>query len=44
MEMSNVQIVPAPPDKVWSALNDPELLKRCITGCEAIEPIEDNQY
>jgi len=44
MEMSNVQIVPAPPDRVWSALNDPELLKRCITGCEAIEPIEDNQY
>lgn len=44
MEMSSVQIVPAPRDKVWAALNDPELLKRCITGCESIERIEDNQY
>jgi carbon monoxide dehydrogenase subunit G len=44
MEMSSAQIVPAPPDRVWAALNDPELLKRCITGCESIEPLDDNQY
>jgi carbon monoxide dehydrogenase subunit G len=44
MEMSSVQIVPAPPERVWHALNDPQLLKVCITGCEAIERIADNEY
>lgn len=44
MEMSSVQNVPAPPDRVWAALNDPQLLKACITGCESIEPLEDNAY
>lgn len=44
MEMSSVQIVPAPPGRVWAALNDPQLLKRCITGCESIEPTGENEY
>lgn len=44
MEMSKIQIVPAPPDRVWEALNDPELLQACITGCEATERIADNEY
>lgn len=44
MEMSKIQIVPAPPDRVWAALNDPELLQACITGCEATERIADNEY
>ncbi|WP_373870312.1 CoxG family protein [Noviherbaspirillum aridicola] len=42
--MSSVQVVPAPPDRVWAALNDPQLLKACITGCESIEPTGDNEY
>lgn len=36
--------MPAPPDRVWAALNDPELLQACITGCEATERIADNEY
>lgn len=44
MEMSSVQTVPAPPDRVWAALNDPQLLKACITGCESIEATGDNEY
>lgn len=44
MEMSKVQIVPASPERVWAALNDPQLLQACITGCEAIERIADNEY
>jgi carbon monoxide dehydrogenase subunit G len=44
MEMSSSQLVPAPQDKVWEALNDPELLKTCITGCESIETIGENVY
>jgi carbon monoxide dehydrogenase subunit G len=44
MEMSSSQLVPAPQDKVWEALNDPELLKACIPGCESIETIGENAY
>jgi uncharacterized protein len=44
MEMASEQIVPAPPDRVWAALNDPQVLKACITGCESIEATGDNEY
>jgi carbon monoxide dehydrogenase subunit G len=44
MEMSSSQLVPAPQDKVWEALNDPELLKACIPGCESIEAAGENAY
>jgi carbon monoxide dehydrogenase subunit G len=44
MEMSSFQLVPAPRETVWSALNDPQLLKTCIAGCESIEPVGDNAY
>jgi carbon monoxide dehydrogenase subunit G len=44
MEMSSSQLVPALQDKVWEALNDPELLKACIPGCESIEAAGENTY
>lgn len=44
MEMSNSQFVPASQQKTWEALNDPETLKACITGCESIEKVADNEY
>ena len=37
MQMNETQRVPAPRDKVWAALNDPEILKRCIPGCQSLE-------
>ncbi|RZI44048.1 carbon monoxide dehydrogenase [Herbaspirillum sp. HC18] len=37
MEMSNSRLVPASRETVWAALNDPEILKDCIPGCERIE-------
>jgi uncharacterized protein len=37
MELSNTRIVPAPPDAVWAALNDPAVLKDCVPGCESLE-------
>jgi len=30
--------------QVWEALNDPEILKACIPGCEKFERVEDNVY
>ena len=29
-------------DKVWAALNDPEVLKQCIPGCQSLEKTSDN--
>ncbi len=37
MQMNETQRVPAPQAKVWAALNDPEILKRCIPGCQNLE-------
>lgn len=44
MEMSGEQLVPAPQQAVWDALNDPEMLKACVPGCESIEPTGENAY
>lgn len=40
MEMSGEHRIPAPRDKVWAALNDPEVLKQCIPGCESLDTNE----
>jgi uncharacterized protein len=34
----------APRDVVWARLNDPEVLKACIPGCEELEVTEDNGF
>ena len=44
MEMKGEQLLPAPQDVVWKALNDPEVLKVCVPGCESITPSGDNAY
>ena len=44
MDMSNSVLLPAPQTRVWAALNDPDILKRCINGCESIERTGDNAY
>lgn len=44
MDMTGKQIIPAPRQTVWEALNDPEVLKECIPGCEEIERTGDNGF
>ncbi len=44
MEMSGSREVPADVETTWRALNDPEVLKASIPGCESIERIADNEY
>lgn len=36
MEMTGEYRIPAPREKVWEALNDPEVLKKCIPGCQEL--------
>lgn len=44
MEMSGEQLIPASQQDTWEALNDPEVLKACVPGCETIERVADNEY
>ena len=44
MEMSGEQLIPASQQDTWDALNDPQVLKACVPGCEAINHIADNEY
>lgn len=44
MEITQTRRVPAPPDRVWAALNDPDVLKACVPGCEAFERTGENAY
>jgi uncharacterized protein len=44
MEMTGEQLIPVAQAEVWRGLNDPEVLKACIAGCEAIEKVSDNEY
>ena len=44
MEMTGEQFIPAAQAEVWRGLNDPEVLKACISGCESIERLSDTEY
>lgn len=44
MEMTGEQLVPLPHEETWRALNDTQVLKECVPGCEALEKISDTQY
>ena len=37
MQMAGEQIVTASRQRVWDGLNDPEVLRQCIPGCQALE-------
>lgn len=37
MDIQGQYRIRAPRDVVWAALNDPEVLKRCIPGCKELE-------
>lgn len=37
MELNGDILIGAPREKVWAGLNDPEILTRCIPGCETME-------
>jgi uncharacterized protein len=36
--------LPAPQQVVWAKLNDPEVLKACIPGCQSLEKTSDTAF
>lgn len=41
MDMTGEYLIAAPREQVWAALNDPEVLRACIPGCEELEKTSD---
>jgi uncharacterized protein len=44
MTMTGEVELAAPQDVVWAKLNDPEVLKACIPGCESLEKVSDTAF
>lgn len=44
MDMQGSRVLAASREQAWEALNDPEVLKACIPGCDKVEASGDNQY
>ena len=44
MQLTSQQLLPASQAQAWSALNDTEVLKACMPGCESITPTGPDQF
>lgn len=43
MNMDGEERIGASVERVWEALNDPEILKQCIPGCQSLEKTSDTE-
>ncbi len=43
MDMTGERRIEAPRERVWAALNDPEILKAAIPGCDSLEKLSDTE-
>jgi carbon monoxide dehydrogenase subunit G len=43
MDMNGSATINAPLDLVWKGLNDPDILRQCIPGCETLEKTSDTE-
>jgi len=44
MEIIGTKLIPSPRELVWRALNDPEILKACLPGCESVDKLSDTDF
>jgi carbon monoxide dehydrogenase subunit G len=44
MELNGERTIPATVDATWAALNDPEVLKASVAGCESLEKVADDAF
>ena len=44
MDMQGTRQLGVTQQQAWGALNDPEVLKKCIPGCDKFESTGENQY
>ncbi|MDA0229945.1 MAG: carbon monoxide dehydrogenase subunit G [Proteobacteria bacterium] len=43
MKLSGEHLIPASQQTVWEALNDADMLRACLPGCETLEKISDTE-
>jgi len=43
MKISGEYLIEAAPARVWEGLNEPEVLRACIPGCESLDRISENE-
>ncbi len=44
MDMQGNRLLAVSQQQAWDSLNDPEILKSCIPGCEKFELVTENEY
>ena len=44
MQFTGSFTVPAPRQRVWEGLNNPDLLRQCIPGCEELTRVSDTEF
>ena len=44
MDLTGEYRIPAPRETVWAALNNPDILKACIPGCEELNKTSDTEF
>jgi len=44
MEMTGEFRIPAPRQRVWEGLNNPQVLKQCIPGCQTLDKVSDTEF
>jgi uncharacterized protein len=44
MQMNGEELISASRERVWEALNDPEILRQAIPGCESVEKTADDSF
>ncbi len=44
MKINGTQTFPAPRQKVWEFLTDPQHIAKCMPGCEKLEAVGENEY
>ena len=43
MKLSGEHLIPASQQSVWEALNDADMLRACLPGCETLEKVSDTE-
>jgi carbon monoxide dehydrogenase subunit G len=44
MEITGSYFLPCSPETAWKAMNDPDVLKACLKGCEALERTGETEF
>ena len=44
MDLTGSYTIPATQSAVWAALNDPNILRECIPGCETLSMLSETEF